>query len=255
MEVAVHPADDGSLTVDGAPRTSTSTSRPLLTVLAVVFTVVILAGAGVLAFTLVSGADPDGATTGSTQDDPATREAVMSQANQFVLRSNTYGPADLDESNLMPEYAEQVREVITPKFEVSFDSSLTFAEQTVAEAGYAREVELYATGVDTITDDSATVLVAGVFNGSYPDSSAEAEDGDRVEFEPQPFRFTVTLVPVDGEWLVDDFGPLSSEVVEPGTGGTGGEVEDLLEDPAATDGPTDAPTGAPTEAPTSGGAS
>ncbi|WP_323794070.1 hypothetical protein, partial [Nocardioides sp.] len=95
---------------------------------------------------------------------------------------------------------------------------LSLAEQTVSQAGYARTVDLYATGVESVDADNATVLVAGVLNGSYPDSSAEATDEDRIEFEPQPFRFQVQLVRSDDEWLVDDFSPLSSEVVDPTEG-------------------------------------
>ncbi len=205
--MAVHPADDGSLVVDGAPRRATST----FTLLSILFVVVIVAALGVLAYGLVPG--PDASST--TPDDQAVRDEVMGEADQFVLRSNTYGPADLDENNTLPGYADRVREVITPKFAVSFDDSLTLAEQSVAEAGYARDVDLYATGVESVDADQATVLVAGVINGSYPDSSAQAADGDRVEFEPQPFRFEVMLVQSDGGWLVDDFSPLTSELTNP----------------------------------------
>lgn len=198
--------------------TTDPSSRPradlVRTVLCALFAVVIVVSLGLGVYALASGSDAGG-STGGTSDDPSVREAVMSQADQFVLRSNTYGPGDLDEENRLPGYAEQVREVITPKFAAAFDSSLTLAEQTVAEAGYARDVELYASGVESLADDTATVLVAGVITGSYPDTSAEAEDGDRVEFEPQPFRFKVQLVQTEGEWLVDDFAPLSSEVEDP----------------------------------------
>jgi len=159
-----------------------------------------------------SGSDDAAASAG---DDQALRDELMSQANQFVLRVNTYGPEDLDEDNKLPAYADGVREVITSKFAVSFDENLTLAEQSVSQAGYARGVELYGSGVESADQDSATVLVGGVITGSYPDSSAQAEDGDRVEYEPQPFRFTVQLIRTDDAWLVDDFAPLTGEIIDP----------------------------------------
>lgn len=232
--MALHPADDGSLVVNGAGEGPPEGTTTFLTFLSAFFAVVIVAAVGALVFALVSG--PDSAS-GGTADDQGLRDEVMSQADQFILRANTYGPADLDENNAMPGYAERVREVITAKFEVSFDENLNLAEQTVSQAGYARTVDLYATGVESVDADNATVLVAGVLNGSYPDSSAEATDEERIEFEPQPFRFQVQLVKSDDEWLVDDFSPLSSEVVDPTEG---------LVDPAA-------PTGEPTAPSTSNG--
>ena len=239
--MAVHPADDRKLVIDRSPRGAAST----FTILAVVFAAVIVACLGVLGYGLVS--DSDAAADGSA-DDQATREAVMSQADQFVLRVNTYGPGDLDDNNALPGYAERVREVITAKFAVSFDENLTLAEQSVSQAGYARDVDLYATGVESADSDQAVVLVAGVINGSYPDSSAAAEDGDRVEFEPQPFRFKVTLVKTEGEWLVDDFAPLTGEITDP-TGEPGPADQPTESTPSTT--PTQQPTSTPTEKPSS----
>ncbi len=249
MEVAVHPADDGELVVDGtsspgSPGSATST----LTILTAVFAVVAVVCLGVLAYRFV--ADTDGSSSaldrvgqvfsgsddaaGAAGDDQALRDEVMSQANQFVLRVNTYGPEDLDEDNKLPTYADGVREVITSKFAVSFDENLTLAEQSVSQAGYARGVELYGTGVESVDEDSATVLVGGVITGSYPDSSAQAEDGARVEYEPQPFRFTVQLVRTDDAWLVDDFAPLTGEIIDPEAPLDPSDVPD----PSSTDEPT-----------------
>ncbi len=61
------------------------------------------------------------------------------------------------------------------------------------------------------------MLVAGVLTSSYPDPAPEADDAARVEFEPQPFRFKVMLVKTEGDWLVDDFSPVSSEIIDPRT--------------------------------------
>ena len=65
----------------------------------------------------------------------------MSQAQQFMLRLNTYGPDLLDDQGQMPKYRELVTDVITPKFETSFEKGVVAAEQTVAKAGLSRDGE------------------------------------------------------------------------------------------------------------------
>lgn len=152
-------------------------------------------------------------------DDPAqpTREEVMSQARQFMLRVNTYGPSMLDDQDQMPEYRALVEEVITPTFQQSFEQGVPAAEQTVAAAGVARSAEVFATGVSGLDPDSATVLVAGSFVNSYPADTgrstgggkADPEAAERIEDTPAPFRVEVSLVRTDGQWLVDDFEPVT----------------------------------------------
>ena len=74
----------------------------------------------------------------------------------------------------------------------------------MAQAGVSRTAEVFSTGVATIDADSATALVAGTFTDSYPDQPGELQPQ-----EPVPFRIQVTLVKTDGEWLVDDFTPVT----------------------------------------------
>lgn len=152
---------------------------------------------------------------------PEEREEVMSLTDQFVKRLGTYSPEMVDESGQMPEYREQVREVITPKFAADFDKQVTTAEQLVAQAGITRSTEVFATAVSSIDEDSARVLVAGAFTDTY--TQGTGADQETTAQEPLPFRFTVDLVTIDGEWLVDDFTPVGgAPAAEPGDGTTGG---------------------------------
>ena len=137
----------------------------------------------------------------SADPEQAQREQVMAQTRQFMLRMGTYGPDLLDESGAMPEYRSLVREVITPKFAASFDDQAGTAEQLVAQADVARESAVFATGVSDLDPDSATALVAGTFTDSY------VVKGERTPQEPVPYRIEVSLVKIDGAWLVDDFTP------------------------------------------------
>ena len=197
-----------------APRRTTPLWRPLL---AAVLTLVCLACAGLLAWLLSSS----GPSSSLGLDSPGDREEVMSLTDQFVKRLGTYSPDMVDESGQMPEYREQVREVITPKFAADFDKQVVTAEQLVAQAGITRSTEVFATAVSSIDDDSARALVAGAFTDSY--TQGTGEDEQTTPQDPLPFRFTVDLVKIDGAWLVDDFTPVGGErTFEPQDGSTGG---------------------------------
>jgi hypothetical protein len=172
--------------------------RMLLAVLAAVVAVGLVSLAWLVS---TRGVDTVG-VLGDQQQLQAEREAVMAQSEQFMLRMGTYGPDLLDSHGAMPQYRARVKEVITPKFAVSFDKEAATAEQLVAQAHISREADVFAAGVSAIDADSATALVAGAFTDSYPEQGAR---------DPSPFRIEVRLVKVDGHWLVDDFSPVTGE--------------------------------------------
>ncbi len=194
--MAVPPAPDEHASVSSvrAPRSSM-----LRLVLLGVLVVALLASVGSLAWLLAG-------RRGEAEDEQRQREAVMAQAQQFMLRVNTYGPDLLADDDQMPQYRKLVTEVITPKFRTSFEGGVTAAEQTVAKAGLSRAAKVFAVGVSTIDADSATALVAGSFTNSYPDAK-----GEPVADEPAPYRIRVSLVRTGGKWLVDDFTPVTGE--------------------------------------------
>jgi hypothetical protein len=170
-----------------------SGSATFRVVLLGVLVVALLASCGTLIWLLAD-------RRGEADDLQRSREAVMSQTDQFMLRMGTYGPDMLDEKGQMPEYRERVKEVITPKFATSFEKQAGTAEQVVAQAGVSRKAAILATGVSAIDGDSATALVAGTFTDTYQKGGQQ---------EPIPFRIEVSLVRTDGEWLVDDFSPVT----------------------------------------------
>ena len=181
------------MTTSDTPDPDSTGSATFRVALAGVLVLVLLASLGCLVW-LVAG------RRGDAEDLQRGREAVMAQAQQFMLRMGTYGPDLLDDEGGMPEYRQRVKAVITPKFATSFDKQAGTAEQLVAQAGVAREAEVHATGVSAIDDDSATALVAGTFTDTY------AKGGQQ---EPAPFRIEVALVKTHGEWLVDNFSPVT----------------------------------------------
>ena len=202
--MAVPPASGDPAGVTSRPAHDHQPHATTFRLLLLAFLVlVLLAGAGTSTW-LVStrGADAVGIEGGASETQ-VERDAVMSQTRQFMLRMGTYGPDQLQDGQLT-EYRELVTEVITPKFEASFEESVATAEQLVAQAGVSREAEVFSTGVVTLDSDSATTLVAGTFTDTY-----RTRQGAEQEQRPVPFRIEVTLVRTDGEWLVDDFTPVT----------------------------------------------
>lgn len=174
-------------------------------VLLVVLLVVLVASAATLGWLLLD-------RRGEASDVQAEREAVMSQTEQFVLRLNTLSPDQLDDEGHLAEYEQQVSEVVTPKFETDFETNgLPLAERLVTQAGYARTAEVFGVGVQSLDGDSATVLVAAGLTGSYPDPKAPDDSSRRVDADEDVLRWEVDLVRSDGEWLVDDYTPVTGE--------------------------------------------
>lgn len=185
---------------DETPRSAT-----FRMVLLVVLVVLLIGSAGVLVWLLAD-------RRGEADDVQSEREAVMSQTEQFVLRLNTYGPDDLDDEGHLTAYRDQVDEVITPKFATDFETSgLPIAEQTVSQAGYSRDAEVFGVGVQTIDEDSAVALVAAGLTGSYPDPKHPGDPAKRVAAGEDVLRWEVDLVKTDGEWLVDDYAPVTGD--------------------------------------------
>ena len=196
-----------------APAGARLTPRVRVATAAVLALVVVACIALLIWMSLAGRATADGGL-----DLPEEREQVMSLTDQFVKRLGTYSPDLLDDSGQMPAYREQVREVITPKFAADFDQEVATAEQLVAQGAITRTADVFATAVSSIDDDSARVLVAGAFTDSY--EQGKGDQARTIDQEPLPFRFTVDLVVIDGEWLVDDFSPVSSPDDEGATEGS-----------------------------------
>lgn len=136
-----------------------------------------------------------------------TRDQVMAQARQFMLRFGTYGPTML-QGTTMPKYRAQVEAVVTAKFKADFlKNGVPLAEATVAQLGVQRSTKVYAVGVSDIEDTRAVALVAGEFTSSFPPSKGSTA---RVPAPPDPYRVQVVLDRIGGKWLVDSYQPVES---------------------------------------------
>ncbi|KAA1428434.1 hypothetical protein [Nocardioides antri] len=180
------------------------------------------------------------------------REEVLALAREFASRFNTYGPEMLDEQGQMPDYAA-VQDLMTSKMGTAFEKYRGLVETTVAQWDAASACEVYVAGVASQDEDSAEVLVAGTIQTSLsysrnqdgspgPGGGAEDDDEIRVTDDPKDFRYQVTLVKIDGAWLVDDFDDVDDglpQFSEPGI-----PEESPLPEPSApaTSAPQDDPT-------------
>jgi len=133
------------------------TSPTVRLALLVVLSVLLVASTAAVGYLAATRPVPALGIDGDQDALQTERESVMAQAEQFMLRINTYGP-DLLEGDTMPKYRELVEEVITPKFAADFEKNAPLAEQTVKQAGLARTAEVFSTGVSAIDSDSARVL-------------------------------------------------------------------------------------------------
>lgn len=223
--MAVPSAPDGALarsSTDSATPSSPRSSKPRSALL-VAFVAVIVGSLISLGVLLVTDEGDAGDPAGQPQ---AQREELMTQTQQFVIRVNTFGPSWLDEANKMPRYVDGVSELLTAKFAASFKESVVIPEAQVAQSGYGRTAQVFAVGVASMDDDSATVLVGFVRTDTYP----KPRDPDkRLKLPGNPERWAVQLVRTQGKWLVDNYAVIS-------------------ETPEG-DEPTGQPSGQPTEQP------
>lgn len=120
------------------------------------------------------------------------RADVVRAAERFTVQVNQYD----DES--VEDYKASVSEMLSTKFRAEFDQAMEDIVGQVQEAEMDSEGTVLASGVATIDDDSARVLVV-----------ADALVKTVFDERQRHFRWEVSLVKVDGEWLVDDFTPVA----------------------------------------------
>jgi hypothetical protein len=175
-----------------APDTPASGRSPRIrAVLLVLLLVTTIASAGLLVWAIT--------TRGEAEEAQAQREEIMSVAEQFMLRKETFGPDDLDEQGQLADYDSSVGELITPKLSTSFEKQTQALEQLVAKNGLESKSDVFATAVSGSDDDSADAIVVGDTVFQFTKSQPETRS----------FRYEIALVKTNGEWLVDSFEDVS----------------------------------------------
>ena len=121
-----------------------------------------------------------------------SRARAVATAEQFCLRVDGFDGDDPD------GYAESVTALLTTKYKADFEKEFEQIKQTGLQKGQKGEGEILASGIQTIDDDSASVLV--VHDNTITSAAGTGK---------QHSRWIVSLDKVGGRWLVDDFRPVS----------------------------------------------
>lgn len=120
------------------------------------------------------------------------RSDVVRVAEQFAVSVNNY------DASSVKGYKAEVGKLLSTKFRAEFDKAMEDIVSQVKQAEMTSDGEVLASGVATLDDDSARVLVVA-------DAAVETVYDKR----DRHFRWEVSLVKVDGRWLVDDFTPVA----------------------------------------------
>jgi hypothetical protein len=129
----------------------------------------------------------------AAQTDQQARSAVTRAAERFTVQVNTYDAAS------MGSYQKSMNSMMSPKFQADYKKVIAQLSSTIKQAKVRSKGQVLASGVSSVDADSAQVLVVS-------DASV------KTVFDPnvaRHFRWEVSLVKINGKWLVDDFSPVS----------------------------------------------
>lgn len=171
---------------DPAPRSRISPrlSRGIATVLAAVAVLALIAV--VVELVVLRPRFQEAAATEQARGD------VTRVAEQFAVQVNNYDAKSID------DYQGRVRALLTTKFAGEFEKAMGDIVTSVNEADMTSKGEVLTSAVASVDADSAEVLVV-----------ADADVKTVFDTRARHFRWEVSLVKVDGEWLVDNFTPVT----------------------------------------------
>jgi hypothetical protein len=163
-------------------------SARLSRAIAAVLAAVVLVAAALVVYELVSVRPR---YLDAQAEDQARTEAVQS-AERFVVEANNFDASDL------PTLKQRISPLLTTKFRTDFESTIDDILTQIEQAKLVSKGEVLRSAVASVDSDSAEVLVVA-------DANAQSSFGTRVRH----FRWSVDLVKVDGDWLVDNFTPVA----------------------------------------------
>ena len=175
---------DNSAGDEGQGQLSTALRRTIALVL-VFLLVASAAGVGVLIY-----------FRGQLESELGERADVASAAERFVVQFNTYDPESVD------TYIESVNPMLTTKAKTKFDAAMEEIISLIQESKLRSEGKLLASGVAHVDTDDAIVLVA-----------VDAEANSIAGPVQRHFRWEIDMRKIDGAWLVDDFNPVTGQVL------------------------------------------
>jgi hypothetical protein len=181
-----HAVDTGGTPEGGPDRLGLAVVLACGLVIAVVLGLLLVARS-----TAADGSTDGGAVSGEVAADLQARRDAQSAVRTFVANFNSYSVKNID------GYRDRLRPLLTPTFAQSFDLAIDNIVKSVKVTKLRSSGEVLKTAVSSIDAQNATVLVVA-------DATATSAFGERIRH----FRWKVTLLQRDGQWLVDSFRPV-----------------------------------------------
>ena len=126
------------------------------------------------------------------QADRAARSDVVRAAERFAVQVNNYDVSSVD------RYQATITPLLSPKFKDEFEKAMTDIITSVKQAKMTSKGEVLSSAVASLDPDSAQVLVV-----------SDANVKTVFDTRARHFRWEVSLVRIDGRWLVDNFTPVA----------------------------------------------
>lgn len=126
------------------------------------------------------------------QADQQARSDVVRAAERFAVQVNNYDVASVD------RYQASITPLLSPKFKGEFQKAMTDIVASVKQAKMTSKGEVLSSAVASLDPDSAQVLVV-----------SDANVKTVFDTRARHFRWEVSLVEIDGKWLVDNFTPVA----------------------------------------------
>jgi hypothetical protein len=128
-----------------------------------------------------------------TRADQAAQSEVVRAAERFTVQVNTYDAGSMD------SYQSAMNSMMSPKFRADYQKVIDQLASTIKQAKVSSKGDVLASAVASVDTDSAQVLVVS-------DASV------KTIYDPnlaRHFRWEVSLVKINGTWLVNDFTPVA----------------------------------------------
>jgi Mce-associated membrane protein len=127
------------------------------------------------------------------ETDQETRSAVVRAAERFTVQTNTYSAGS------MAAYQSRMDTMMSPKFRADYKKVMEQLSSTIKQAKVSSKGVVLASAVASLDPDSAQVLVVS-------DAAVKTVTDPNLA---RHFRWEISLVRIDGTWLVDDFTPVT----------------------------------------------
>jgi len=128
----------------------------------------------------------------AAQADEQARADVVRAAERFTVQVNNYGDSSID------GYESSITPMLSPKFKGEFDKAMQDIVTSVKQAKMSSKGQVLTSAVASVDPDSAQVLVV-----------ADANVKTVFDTRARHFRWEVSLVKLDGRWLVDNSPPVA----------------------------------------------